>query len=115
VNDRKKPVRGNPPKRSRGRRRKGGAAAATPDLAVAFWGDPDALPAADERVRITKDPSAVVRSLGRAPLPGHETIAAHYFDAVYDRTVTLATALAAAAEMIEPEELGRNGDEPSDG
>ena len=119
MNDRRqKPPRGgtppqpNQPKRGRGRRRKGGAAgSAAPDVQAAFWGEPDALPAADDLVRITKDPSAVVRSLGRPPLPAHETIAVHYFDAVYDRTVTLATALAAAGEMIEPEELHRAGDD----
>jgi hypothetical protein len=106
------PAQPNQPKRGRGRRRKGGAAAtAGPDLNTAFWGDPAALPSADELVRITKDPSAVVRSLGRPPLPAHETIAVHYFEAVYDRTVTLATALAAAGEMIEPEELHRSGED----
>jgi hypothetical protein len=46
-----------------------------------------------------------VRSLGRPPLQGHETIAAHYFEAVYDRSVVLAGALAAAGDLIEPDEL----------
>ena len=36
-----------------------------------FWGDADALPEARDDIRITQDPSAVVRSLGRPPLPGH--------------------------------------------
>jgi hypothetical protein len=70
-----------------------------------FWGDAAKLPSAEGSVRIASDPSAVVRSLGRPPLQGHETIAAHYFDAVYDRAVTLASALAAAGNLIEPEQL----------
>lgn len=88
--------------RSRGgnrRRGKGGP------KGVDFWGDPAKLPTAEGSVRIASDPSAVVRSLGRPPLQGHETIAAHYFEAVYERAVTLASALAAAGNLIEPEEL----------
>ena len=70
-----------------------------------FWGDPAKLPDPKETVRITKDPAAVVRSLGRPPLSGHETISEHYFDAVYERSVALASALAAAGELIDPDEL----------
>jgi hypothetical protein len=77
----------------------------TRDRGVAFWGDPEALPAPRQDVRITEDPSAVVRSLGPPPLPGHEVIAEHYFRAVYDRAVMLSGALAAAGGLIEPEEL----------
>lgn len=72
---------------------------------VEFWGDPEALPPARQDVRITEEPAAIPRSLGPPPLPGHETIAAHYFTAVYDRAVLLAGALAAAGELIKPEEL----------
>lgn len=70
-----------------------------------FWGDLAALPPAQPDVRITDDPAAVVRSLGQAPLTGHEAIAGHYFTAVYMRAVTTAGAIAAAGGMIEPEEL----------
>jgi hypothetical protein len=70
-----------------------------------FWGDPDALPEPSDDIRITRDPSAVVRSLGRPPLPGQEQAAEAYFTAVYGRAVGLASALAAAGELIEPEEL----------
>jgi len=70
-----------------------------------FWGEPDALPEARDDIRITTDPSAVVRSLGRPPLPGQEQVAEAYFAAVYGRAVGLASALAAAGELIEPEEL----------
>ncbi len=70
-----------------------------------FWGDADAVPIPQGDVQIAKDTSAVVRSLGRPPMGGQDTIAEHYFVAVYDRAVTLASALAAAGDLIEPEEL----------
>ena len=66
---------------------------------VGFWGDASKLPEASNVVRSTEDPAAVARSLGPPPLAGHETIAEHYFSAVYDRAVMLAGALAAAAGM----------------
>jgi hypothetical protein len=72
---------------------------------VGFWGDASALPPAVSDVRITPEPAVVPHSLGPPPLPGHETIAEHYFTAIYDRAVTLSGALAAAAGLIEPEEL----------
>lgn len=72
---------------------------------VGFWGDASRLPPAAQDVRITAEPAAVVHSLGVPPLPGHEVIATHYFTAVYDKSVTLAGALAAAAGLIEPDEL----------
>jgi predicted TIM-barrel enzyme len=53
----------------------------------------------------------VPRSLGQPPLPGHQAIAEHYLEAVYDRAVTTAGALAAAGGLIDPdalaEELGQ--------
>jgi hypothetical protein len=55
-------------------------------------------------LRITTDASAVVRSLGRPPLGGHEIAAEHYLRAVYDRAVNLATALAAVGDLIEVDE-----------
>ncbi|MFP5309648.1 MAG: hypothetical protein ACLGIR_08725 [Actinomycetes bacterium] len=82
---------------------------------AAFWGDPEKLPEPSTEIRITDDPAAVVRSLGPAPLTGHEAISQHYFAAIYDRAVTTAGALAAAGGLIEPddlaEELGRHDDE----
>ncbi len=70
-----------------------------------FWGDPATLPEPQSDVRITDDPSAVARSLGPAPLPGHEQIAQKYFELVYDRAVTMAGALAAAGGLIDPDAL----------
>lgn len=71
-----------------------------------FWGDPAKLAEhTPGRALITAKPSAVVDSLGRPPLSGQQHAAEHYFVAVYDRAVNLAGALAAAGNLIEPEEL----------
>ena len=45
-----------------------------------------------------------MRSLGSAPLTGQEAVADHYFEAVHQRSVALASALAAAAEMVGEDE-----------
>lgn len=71
----------------------------------AFWGDPAKLPREEPTVRIITDPSAVVRSLGRPPLSGHQNHAEGYFTAVYQRSVTLASVLAAAGNLIAPDDL----------
>jgi hypothetical protein len=92
--------RGNPQ-----RRRNRGNKATPQQDPVLFWGDPSALPASQPDVRITDDPSAVPRSLGAPPLPGHEAIAEHYFRVVFERAVTTAGALAAAGGLIDPEAL----------
>lgn len=70
-----------------------------------YWGEKSKLPDPTSDIRITEDPAAVVRSLGRPPLPGQEHVSEAFFDAVYARAVGLASALAAAGELIEPEEL----------
>jgi hypothetical protein len=88
-------------KRRNRKRRNRSTAKATAE----FWGEQGDLPAPRDDIRITRDPSAVVRSLGRPPLPGQEQAAEAYFAAVYARAVGLASALAAAGELIEPEEL----------
>ena len=66
-----------------------------------FWGDEAKLPEVGGTVRITSDPAAVISSLGRVPLSGSETIAEHYFQAVLERSVMLASALAAAGGLDE--------------
>lgn len=73
--------------------------------ATAFWGDRAALPPARTDVRMTAEPTAVPRSLSTPPLPGHEVIAGHYFEAVYGRAVATAGALAAAGGLIDPDAL----------
>ena len=70
-----------------------------------YWGDKDKLPDPTSDIRIAEDASAVVRSLGRPPLPGQEHVSEAFFAAVYGRAVGLASALAAAGELIEPEDL----------
>ena len=70
-----------------------------------YWGDNARLPEPISDIRITDDPAAVVRSLGRPPLPGQEHASEAYFTAVYGRAVGLASALAAAGDLIQPEDL----------
>lgn len=70
--------------------------------------DPDdsgATTAAQPAARIvpTRDATAMIRSLGPAPLPGRETVAEHYFAAVYERAAAVATALAAASGLLDTE------------
>lgn len=64
-----------------------------------FWGSPDKLPAVEE-VSVSTDPSAVVRSLGRPPFPGHEAVSEYYLRAVYDNTAKLAEVLATAGDLL---------------
>jgi hypothetical protein len=66
-----------------------------------FWGtdETDAEPVA--AIRATDDPTAMVNSLGPPPLHGHEIAGERYFEAVYERAVALAVALAAANGLLE--------------
>ena len=90
---------------NKSRKRRQGGGGDQRSSGIGFWGDPGKLPPQRQDLRITDDPSAVARSLGPAPLPGHETIAEYYFAAVYDRAVGIAGALAAVGGLIKPEEL----------
>lgn len=73
---------------------------------VAFWGDPENLPSVDAaQITISPYPPAVVKSLGRPPLSGHQNASEHYFAAVYERSVNLGAALAAAGNLIAPDDL----------
>lgn len=92
----------NQSRRSNGRRRKNKRKVIIDP--ADFWGDGELFPTAEVNARITTDPAAMVRSLGRPPLSGHHNVAEHYFVAVYERSVALASALAAAGDMIELEE-----------
>lgn len=69
-----------------------------------FWGEALPEPAAEAPLRVTPDPTAVVRSLGIPPLPGQEHASGLYFEAVYGRAVRMAAALAAAGDLIEVDE-----------
>jgi hypothetical protein len=69
-----------------------------------FWGT---VPVDNEPrtvIRPIDDPAAMVSSLGRPPLRGHETAAEQYFQAVYEKAVALAVALAAANGLLEDPE-----------
>lgn len=66
-----------------------------------FWGEATVVDREEVSVKIADEPAAVVRSLGSPPLSGHETVAEHYFDAVYERAAGLASALAAAADLLD--------------
>lgn len=73
---------------------------------VEFWGETDQLPDPPAPLAAAADPKAVVQSLGRVPLPGHETAAEHWLALVYERAAVLGSALAAAGEL--------SAEEPSD-
>ncbi len=75
--------------------------------ATQFWGAKEDLPDADVEALVSTYPQAIVKSLGRPPLSGHQNASEHYFAAVYERTVVLGSALAAAGDLIEAEELTR--------
>jgi hypothetical protein len=72
----------------------------------AFWGEPDADEDDVELIRPTDEPAAMITSLGPAPLPSRETIAEHYFLAIYDRAAALAVALAASSDLLDTPEPG---------
>ena len=96
---------GRKTKQKRKRRGRGRATQApTAKTAGDFWGDVENLPQV-ETVILTSDPSAVVRSLGRPPLAGHEAVSEHYFRAVYEQAVILAGVLATAGDLIDVDEL----------
>jgi hypothetical protein len=94
--------RGNRSRRGRRNRRR---RQQIPPDGVQFWGDPARLPSVGTDVRMTAEPTAVAKSLGPPPLPGHEQVAGHYFEAVYHRAVTTAGAVAAAGGLIDPDAL----------
>lgn len=75
-----------------------------PDEHRQFWHGTGPLPDSPSSISMTDDPAAVVRSLGPPPLSGREQVAEHYFEAVYQRAVTIAAALAAAGHLLEESE-----------
>jgi hypothetical protein len=67
--------------------------------AVDLWRPVPQLPA-PEPITTAPDPAALLRSLGDPPLQGQATVGAHYLFAVAERAAGLATALAAAADLL---------------
>lgn len=55
-------------------------------------------------IRPADDPTALLQSMGTAPLPGQASVADHYMAAVIQRAAMLATALAASADLLEEAE-----------
>ena len=82
-------------RRGRGKSTAQGSAKTSGD----FWGSSGKLPSVEE-VMVSADASAVVRSLGRPPFPGHEAVSEYYLRAVYDNTVKLAEVLATAGDLL---------------
>jgi hypothetical protein len=90
-------------KRQRPRRRPSGGGGAKPKT-VNLW---QPVPRLDDPVRVSPagDATALLRSLGDPPLSGQGAVAEHYLAAVVERAAGLATALAAAADLLaEPED-----------
>lgn len=91
--------------RAQGNRRRSRRPRPTPAEGAGFWGLPEQLPPAETDVQLNDDPSAVPRSLGPPPLPGHEVKAEDYFTLVYRSAVGTAAVLAAAGGLIDPTAL----------
>lgn len=92
---------------SGGRRRKGRTQRRPAALAVSsdYWGKDEGDTESDlPMVKASAMPSAMVRSLGRPPLHGHDQAAETYFDVVYARAALLASALADSVGLLEPAE-----------
>ncbi len=62
-----------------------------------YWGDPEKLPDPEFFETETPDTLAIVRSLGRAPIPG--TASEHYFTLMYDRAAQMAQLLGHAGGL----------------
>lgn len=95
-NDRGGNDRGHKAKRGRGKGQSPESARTSGD----FWGDPARLPAVSE-VAVSADGSAVIRSLGRPPVSGHEAASEYYFRVACDRAVNLAAVLATAGDLLD--------------
>jgi len=85
-----------------GRRRKKPAPLAAAEVAR-FWGSEVEEPIAPF-IRPTSDPTALLRSLGPIPLTVQEKLAAAQLHAVYEKATLVATAVAAAAGLVEGDE-----------
>ncbi|MCC6225090.1 MAG: hypothetical protein IT195_01610 [Microthrixaceae bacterium] len=84
-------------RKSRNQRRQGAAA-----VSIDYWGsDHDDAESDLPMIRASAMPSAMVRSLGRPPLHGHDQAAETYFEVVYARAALLASALADSVGLLE--------------
>lgn len=83
---------------------------------VKYWGDPGALPVRNDYVLEGADPTAVVRSLGKAPIPGKNSAPELYFEVLYQRAAGLAHALSFAGGLNQdaPAPAGSTADDETD-
>ena len=76
-----------------------------------FWGNPDLLPKPIYGLSTPPVSNAIPSSLGRPPIAGQETSSLKFFDAIYDRSVGLAFALATAGGLDQPPPKGEEKEE----
>jgi hypothetical protein len=88
---------GQPRKGNRNRRRR---KAAVPQKPAELWRPVAQLPP-PAPIRPAADPTAFIHSVGDPPLQGQGAVAEHYLAAVIERAAGLATALAAAAGLLD--------------
>lgn len=84
----------NQPRRKSNRRRR------SPKLKASDLWKPVPPLADPEPITPASDPTLMLNSLGDLQLPGQGTAAEHYVSAVVERAAGLATALAAAANLL---------------
>jgi hypothetical protein len=60
-------------------------------------------PDTPEPIQPAPDPTALITSLGSPPLRGHSVTAEYYLTAIVERAAALATALAASAGLLAPQ------------
>ena len=98
------------PEAGRSRRRSARKGRGSERAGAGFWGqaappargtDGETGGPAPVRVRLTGDPSALLRSLGEPPLGRNPAAALHHLSIVYEEAVRTATALAAANGLLD--------------
>jgi len=78
---------------------------------VKYWGDATALPVRKDYALEASDPTAVIRSLGKAPIPGKNSAPELYFEVLYQRAAGLAQALAFAGGLNETDDSAEDEQE----
>ncbi len=71
---------------------------------VKYWGDPGSLPVRTDYTVENTDPTAVIRSLGKAPIPGKNSAPELYFEVLYQRAAGLAHALSFAGGLNQTDD-----------
>jgi hypothetical protein len=69
-----------------------------------FWGGNYEPAPPGEKIRPSSDPGVLARSLGPPPLAIDGNVALRHLTAVYEEAVRAATALAAANDLLAPDE-----------